>query len=194
ITNEASVDNLMSFWSGRVIRSNMKHCSNLIRQRLGLPAAMPSLLHKIRRVRNPGNIKEDFEPDWSVAVPPNGQFFVMGESKVSAKWKSEWLDKLQLEPRRAARGRGNGGNWAERQWPLRQIATYCVHGGTRYGLIFTARELVVLRVFKTSPGNDRQASVRMEWKAIPWSASGPQLTVNLALWALIMMAVNDRHR
>ncbi|KAM7198483.1 hypothetical protein V8F33_004989 [Rhypophila sp. PSN 637] len=86
ITNETGVDYLINFWSARVIRSNMKYCSNLIRQRLGLPAAMPSFQQKGRRLRNPYNIKGEFEPDWEVAVPPNGQIFVMGESKVSAKW------------------------------------------------------------------------------------------------------------
>ncbi|KAM7219529.1 hypothetical protein V8F06_005084, partial [Rhypophila decipiens] len=180
IVNEPSVDGLMNFWCGRVIRSNMKSLSALARQRLGLSKAEPSLRYKIRQV-------DEYGPDWSVAVNPKGTIFVMGESKVSAKWKSEWL----VAPKRPG---GTAGASDERIWPLREVATYCQHGGTRYGFIFTARELVVLRVFFVSQGSGNNKKAGMEWRSVPWNASGSQLTVNLALWALIMMAVNDGYR
>ncbi|KAI8712754.1 hypothetical protein NCS52_01374400 [Fusarium sp. LHS14.1] len=62
---------------------------------------------------------------------------------------------------------------------------------TRYGFILTSNEVVVVRV---STAGMRKA-FHVKWQAIPWGASGDGvLTVNLALWFLAMMSLNDDHR
>ncbi len=71
--------------------------------------------------------------------------------------------------------------------------TYCVNNATRYGYILTPEEVVVLRMYE-----DRSRP-RFPWRvqhaAIPWENSGEGvLTVNLALWALAMMDVNEGYR
>jgi hypothetical protein len=81
-------------------------------------------------------------------------------------------------------------NWI---WPFRQVLTYCVNNNTRYGYILTPAEAVVLRVYE-DPGTPG-SPWRVQHAAIPWEWSGEgTLTMNLAIWALYMMSLNDEHR
>ncbi|RSL62425.1 hypothetical protein CEP53_004756 [Fusarium sp. AF-6] len=74
--------------------------------------------------------------------------------------------------------------------PICQLATYAQMGGTRYAFIMTDKEVVVVRFISDSNGQ-----YGAEWQAIPRSASGEgTLTVGLAIWALIMMSLNEQHR
>lgn len=75
--------------------------------------------------------------------------------------------------------------------PIGRLVTYCRTADTRYGFVLTSNEVVVVRVSKA--GTPR--TFHVEWQAIPWDASGDNvLTVNLALWFLAMMSLNDDHR
>ncbi|KAJ4209584.1 hypothetical protein NW759_013438 [Fusarium solani] len=77
------------------------------------------------------------------------------------------------------------------KYPIGRLVTYCRTAGTRYGFVLTSNEVVVVRVSKA--GTPR--AFHVEWQAIPWGASGDSaLTVNLALWFLAMMSLNDDHR
>ncbi|KAF4960610.1 hypothetical protein FSARC_10424 [Fusarium sarcochroum] len=77
--------------------------------------------------------------------------------------------------------------------PIRRIATYCILANTRYGFILTAQELVVVRVSGTA--YEVQKPGQVEWQAIPWDASGPNvLTVTLSLWFLVMLSLRDTCR
>ncbi|KAM0550845.1 hypothetical protein ACHAPJ_008709 [Fusarium lateritium] len=77
--------------------------------------------------------------------------------------------------------------------PIHRIATYCLLANTRYGFILTTQELVVIRVSGTAYKTN--SPCRVEWQAIPWNASGPNvLTVTLALWCLVMMSLRDTYR
>ncbi|KAK0716554.1 hypothetical protein B0T21DRAFT_339397 [Apiosordaria backusii] len=133
--------------------------------------------------------------------------YVHGDSKVKQKWKSEWLtlaDKaLQITTDPPYHKPGTPqkdydkthGVKHDRVKPLSQIATYCRYGETRYGYIITQTELVALRIRlfgAYTPANPTRAAI--EYKSVPWSASGNQLTVNLAIWALGCMGMNDTHR
>ncbi|KAM0427856.1 hypothetical protein ACHAPT_007315 [Fusarium lateritium] len=74
--------------------------------------------------------------------------------------------------------------------PIRQLATYAREAGTRYGFVMTDKEVVVVRFMV-----DINGEYMAEWQAVPRSASGEgTLTVNLAVWALVMMSLHDQHR
>ncbi|KAK7413136.1 hypothetical protein QQX98_008022 [Neonectria punicea] len=74
--------------------------------------------------------------------------------------------------------------------PISQVATYAQACRTRYTFVLTDEEFVAVRI-----SCDRGRSYKAEWKAIPWNASGENtLTIGIAMWALVMMALNPRHR
>ncbi|KAK1772252.1 hypothetical protein QBC33DRAFT_582734 [Phialemonium atrogriseum] len=78
--------------------------------------------------------------------------------------------------------------------PMRQVASYGVHGDTRYAFILTNEEVVVVRFFRSDdPETSHQC--RAEWRSIPWDASGERvLTPALAIWFLVMMSLHREHR
>ncbi|RFN52861.1 hypothetical protein FIE12Z_2874 [Fusarium flagelliforme] len=77
--------------------------------------------------------------------------------------------------------------------PLRRVAAYCVSTDTRYGFVLTPGEIVVVRVSGTA--HDKTQPCLIEWKAVPWGASGPNtLTVSLSLWFIAMMSLNPTQR
>ncbi|KAJ4006066.1 hypothetical protein NW752_001313 [Fusarium irregulare] len=77
--------------------------------------------------------------------------------------------------------------------PLRRVAAYCLSTNTRYGFVLTPGEIVVVRVSGTA--YDKTQPCLIEWKAVPWNASGPNtLTVSLSLWFIAMMSLNPTHR
>ncbi|KAF5661590.1 hypothetical protein FCIRC_11776 [Fusarium circinatum] len=74
--------------------------------------------------------------------------------------------------------------------PIQHLRRYAQPSGTRYSFAITDTEVVVIR-FHSLEGGETGA----QWNAIPRSACGEGiLTVNLAIWALIMMSLNDQHR
>ncbi|KAF5694989.1 hypothetical protein FDENT_694 [Fusarium denticulatum] len=74
--------------------------------------------------------------------------------------------------------------------PLKHLGRYAQPSGTRYSFAITDTEVVVIR-FHSLDGGGTGA----QWNAIPRSACGEgTLTINLAIWALIMMSLNDQHR
>lgn len=75
--------------------------------------------------------------------------------------------------------------------PIGRLITCCRNANTRYGFVFTTSEVVVTRLSRTNTARPFQ----IEWQAIPWDAYGENvLTVNLGLWFLAMMSLNDDHR
>ncbi|KAF4955581.1 hypothetical protein FGADI_4416 [Fusarium gaditjirri] len=76
--------------------------------------------------------------------------------------------------------------------PLWRVAAYCVATDTRYRFVLTPDEVVVLRVSGTAYDYGQPCCI--EWKAVPWDASGPDtLTVSLSLWFIAMMSLNPAH-
>ncbi|KAK4172521.1 hypothetical protein QBC36DRAFT_362504, partial [Triangularia setosa] len=126
--------------------------------------------------------------------------YVHGDSKVRQKWKSEWLtleDKaLQIttDPPYHKPGTPRK-DYDKTHGSLSQIETYCRYGETRYGYIITQTELVALRIRLLGTYNpDDPTRAAIEYKSVPWNASDNQLTVNLAIWALRCMGMNDTYR
>lgn len=148
--------------------------------------------------------------------------FIVGDSKLTEKWKSEYLiltekeaqkvpappswrnvedsDNDQPEPL-VARGYYNVAT--ERTLPLEQLSTYCRFAETRYFFLVTQDEVVVFRVRRidkkellsqASPA-DEKLYAAFEYKSIPWESNGAnRLNFNLAVWALACMGMNDYHR
>jgi hypothetical protein len=97
-----------------------------------------------------------------------------GDTKLSTKFKSKWGPEDQRF-----------------QDPINQVFTYCRRANVPYGYIITQEELVVLRLFHGDKDNPNRLSI--EWKAIPWTNNtNDELTVNLTLWCLHMLAARDR--
>lgn len=143
-------------------------------------------MEKKKNIDDP--LGSQFLPDWTIhdLFAEDKTIFVIGDSKPSTKFKSSWI---QNSPNPHAE--------EEREWPLRQIASYCKYGETRYGFIITPEELIAVRVFETEPFGKHTSLPRcasLEYRTIPWENSGNQLTVNFSIWALAMMAANDQYR
>lgn len=94
-------------------------------------------------------------------------------------------------------------------WPIKQIFTYCMRAGVRYGYLITDYELIVVRIRPKGPNKGQSSSgsrfstrcsrprelvnqATLDFEAIPWShKTSDKLTVNLALWGLHLMAARD---
>ncbi|KAI1074295.1 hypothetical protein F5B20DRAFT_564040 [Whalleya microplaca] len=73
-------------------------------------------------------------------------------------------------------------------WLVRQLANLCVHSNTRYGYILTEEDFVAC-CFSTEDRSGWTVAV----KAVPWTKAGEtQLTTDLALWWLCMLAISSR--
>lgn len=166
----------------------------------------------------------DLNPDWTVYArkvekvyysaagkdPKQPMALAIGDSKMCQKWKSAWIHRSRAEsyidtsPAIPANGiplQKTHNVTEERLRPLEQLATYCRFGETRYGFILTQEELVAFRVRRLNPAlipgvqSYDKPFAGIEYKSVPWDASGPgNLTVNLAIWALGCMGMNDHHR
>lgn len=87
-------------------------------------------------------------------------------------------------------------------WPLRQLANLCDMAKTRYGYIVTDQDLVACCFHKTEArtGQAAGSTAAADWKValmpVPWTRHGEaQLTTDLALWWLCMLALSaPQHR
>jgi hypothetical protein len=145
-----------------------------------------------------GTQKSRLLPDWagimgniSEGVRPNNM--LPGDTKLSYKWESKHIipgaiHKSDETPK-----------WL---WPIMQVLTYCRNSHSRYGYIITDKELVVIRVkelvdmsesFNSESGIDAYdiefASIK--YKSMDTGRSNDQLTFNMALWWLHLLAAKD---
>lgn len=149
--------------------------------------------------------------------------YIVGDSKLTEKWKSEYLKITEKDAKKVdapcswanvknsddekpeplnANGRKNVTK--ERILPLQQLATYCRFAATRYFFLVTQEEVVVFRVRRIDgkklvrglgAGQTTRKYAAFEYRSIPWRASGTtRLNFNLAVWALACMGMNDKHR
>ncbi|KAK3985669.1 hypothetical protein QBC44DRAFT_384672 [Cladorrhinum sp. PSN332] len=142
--------------------------------------------HTVLHLYSTEDAGERVEDKWKPLV------YALGDSKLEQKWQSHWL---AMSARDLAQ-KGYGRYESERLKPLDQIATYCRYGETRYAYIVTQKELVALRVRRVlersgKPGGPVYSAV--EYASVPWGST-EGLTVNLAIWALGCMGMNDKHR
>lgn len=117
---------------------------------------------------------------WDGDEPSQCTFLAVGDSKLSSKWKSAWLLENQPVPL-------SDSQKAERLWPLRQIASYCIWAGTRYGFLVTPEEVGFVRIFYTAE-DETEELVGVQWVSVPWDADGVDtLTPKLGVWAMGML-------
>lgn len=180
IHQEDSLDRVMNVWNLCVCRDTLKAGAAEVQARLGLPRVDITMRVHEQDLPHP-SFSKALVPDFCIYAKDSSQtVLVWGENKLSSKWKS---DRDALGPRWAE-------NWL---WPFRQLATYCIASNTRYGCILTPDELVVVRVFKADLGYNVKHS--LQYASIPWENNGTNnLTVNLGLWVMAMLALNTSHR
>src|SRR3569833_365935 len=191
IISEEVIDTLGIVWSCNVVRVPLKAASPKIMAQLKQDGPTDAqMVPKKTTFKHPAQAAISFNPDWSIKDRRRPTLhYTMGDSKLHYKWRSEWLASPGLTDRTIL---------TERAKPLAQMATYCRYAGTRYGFIITDDELVALRIRRLPDGPKLEkytAEAAVEYKSVKWAASGPRvLTVNLAIWALGMAGMNDKHR
>jgi hypothetical protein len=158
-------------------------------------------------------VKKIYAGERSIPAQPGGEkpnppmpkplTYVVGDSKLKQKWKSDWLalpdgsTYVEVEPKATdppTKVRHREVN-DERLKPLSQVATYCRYAETRYAFIITQIEVVVLRIRRTQQLSGKDFTAAVEYASVPWAATAKdKLTANLAVWTLGCMAMNDGHR
>lgn len=225
-----------------VIRGSLKKAAIILRARSQVAAQQAAKAPDATLVKKGLAWKDtdtgvEYKPDWVVfqkklfktypeehATNTKELAFIVGDSKLTEKWKSEYLSMTKKEAQRVPappswknvkdsdderpeplNAKGVYSVAIERLLPLRQLATYCRFAATRYFFLVTQNEVVVFRVrridgkelvFKDT-GNNKKGKLyaAFEYKSIPWDASGTnRLNFNLAVWALACMGMNDHHR
>lgn len=110
----------------------------------------------------------------------------------------------------------DGMNLEDQARPLRQIYTYCVESNARYGFIITCDEVLLVRISPLGEAATGEAGIsaedvikdwmtqhgRLEYKSIRWGVHRNaeqslddfrELTVNLSLWVLFILAGNSSY-
>jgi hypothetical protein len=218
-----------------VLRGSIKSASQILRCRAqvsGQNAIQPDTTLENRGLtwKDTNNPTVEYQPDWTCyentvfkiypeehSTREKQLAYIVGDSKLTEKWKSEYLQMSQKEAQSvpvppswkdvvnpatdkplAAKGRYNVEG--ERTLPLQQLATYCRYAATRYFFITTQDEVVVFRIRRLDAkrltgvpqGRKPKLHAAFEYKSIPWDASGKScLNFNSAVWALSCMGMND---
>ncbi|KAI4157199.1 MAG: hypothetical protein LQ342_008466 [Letrouitia transgressa] len=215
IHDEDSFESLAAKWNQAVVshglaKAQMRLESRKSRESIYMAkggqakALLPMPLHK----DTIGKKKESKYPDWAgikrtVGTDhwPNRDTenvnILPGDTKLSKKWESCKINPGPVEKIKA------------NLWPIVQIYTYCVCANARYGYLITDKELVVVRISQHSvvipdnPVGGRTSTTTgrakrqgtLEYRSVPWScgqrssqSGGNEMTVNLALWWLHMLA------
>ncbi|KAH6850895.1 hypothetical protein B0I37DRAFT_124083 [Chaetomium sp. MPI-CAGE-AT-0009] len=219
IINEGSVDGLGSRWSHLVVKAPLKAAATHLRQSLGGAQRKPTLEYqRIQWIRPRVQKHISLQPDWAIientskicyredknSATPKALTYVVGDSKLSQKWKSKWLARGEADLRSVLMDPRFGTDkpppvrmdvTEERTFPLDQVATYCRYAQTRYAFILTQTELVALRIRRIHPtiDNPTRHQAAVEYASVPWHRK-TKLTVNLAIWALGCMGMNADHR
>ncbi|PNP85751.1 hypothetical protein FNYG_00807 [Fusarium nygamai] len=115
------------------------------------------------------------KPNWTFYTGQGHRIYlVTGTFRLSKAWSSE---KLEHQTPRCNE-------------PIEQLARHAEEAQARYGFVLSEKEVVVVCFYTT-----KQGKPAAKWQTISTSASGQAtLTVNLAIWALTMMSLNEQHR
>ncbi|KAL9089383.1 MAG: hypothetical protein Q9165_005703 [Trypethelium subeluteriae] len=151
----------------------------------------------------PKSKKRKLKPDWAGAILDPDQSdieeedlpdsLIPGDTKLGRKFMSE-----KIHPGAVIQDPETN------QWlkPIKQIFTYCVKANARYGFLISDKHLVLVRVRPLSQAHEGNRSLgatkstelegALDFKCIDWHLSGNrQLTVNLALWWIHLLAANN---
>lgn len=193
ILDEEKVDDVALQWNVNVLKGPLRAAAAKVLREHPNRVTIGKRLHCFPNPEKEAGSsrKNDLKPDMTIHINPKddrglAKILVMGDNKYSGAWDFEQSWKVIQN-----RGTKNR-NMSMR--PFRQVATYCLVGKTRYGYIMSDRELLAVRVYcdKDQAGIDHWG---MEIsRPIPWDASPLSLTVNLAIWWLGVMAMNESER
>ncbi|KAJ9130229.1 hypothetical protein NKR23_g12297 [Pleurostoma richardsiae] len=177
-------------WNDRVLRPTLAfakqhlHLHTSVRLQHDVAAADNSSFARIMDGRRPIRVDHRVALD-DFPLP----HLVIGLGRSSSKFQGRLLA-------------GHSGKTAkENLWPLRQLANLCDLAKTRYGYIVTDQDLVACCFYKTEAARSGQTAGSTEvvdWKValmpVPWTKYGEeQLTTDLALWWLCMLALSAPH-
>lgn len=180
IENEDAMNDVIKQWNVAICREALKQGAQTVQKALGMVPHDITIRFHQKNAMLPTSTRPK-SPDFSIFLKDDQKTVVVwGETKLSSKWNSDarhihqsWKD-----------------NWI---WPWRQILSYCVANNTRYGCLVTPEEFVALRIYRN--GTDGETPYNIQFQSVPWDNQGQgKLTVNLCLWAMGMLALNEGHR
>lgn len=197
----SAVDDAFDLWNGYIVNFLFHALTPHIEDSLGRDALAGFFLGKkpFAISKHPKaaetKISNDTFPDWGVATATSK--LIIGYTVNDPMWSSDMM--LSGGPEAVA--------------VVKRLANACVRCRTRYGCVLAAGELVVFRFYSvrraraqtrrrkktTTPTpatpTPTQEIVGAHWRKIPWSTSGrTQLTMNLALFALVLMSLHEETR
>ncbi|KAI0513291.1 hypothetical protein F5B22DRAFT_611979 [Xylaria bambusicola] len=186
---EESMKNIVLDWCKKRIDEGLKLAAAVIQKDLGQPQIEPSFrVEQINIEKDPSlteNIPEEDQDRPGKYVRPDA--YVMGRADIQSgpmympleiKPSSLWRSSMLMTDEKSQAG----------LQPLRQLGTYCKVCDTRIGVIITPEEAVAVRYYDIS-----EWEVGCHFMPVPWSNSGDQLTVNLAIWACAALSLNDKY-
>lgn len=180
-----SFDNVVKIWNYRTCSQPIKRATEKVQVDLGAERCGIDMEY-LSQNNCPRAAAKSNAPDWCISLrelqdsedDENRIIAVCGDTKCSS-----WCSSNRMTTRSRA-------DWI---FPLRRVLTCCVNNKTRYGYILTSEEVVVFRVYEDR--STPPSPWRIQHAAIPWENAGEStLTVNLAIWALAMMSLNEGHR
>lgn len=210
ITNERDFEGLVLIpWNHKVVEEALNQSQERLWGRVARETVYMTVGSQAERPA------PNLNPDWAgIQGEPTDSFdqskpenILPGETKLSKKWQSSKIRKGQVTK-----------TYDKTDWlrPIAQLYTYCIHSGKRYGYIITDKELLATRIRSTSDWDKDDSISRfrqdnklisdspttrvldqgiMECKAIPWRFpeihSPNELTVNMAIWCLHMLAAEN---
>ena len=192
ISDEDSLEALLiKYTQSTILEALQKTTNSLLDQEVTMVrGGQASLFHLDNR--------KDLRPDWAGRCHlQKANNILPGETKPSRVFSSKVLREC------ADRHDHVKNPTADYLWPARQLTAYCVYSHMRYGYIITDEELIVVRVGtlveqrKNAPDHelleDTVDNPRLEWQSIPWNHGNDRskITVNLALWALHVLAASN---
>ena len=199
IHDESSLSGLLVKWNQSIVSEGLAKAQDSVLQLTDEQVCMVQG-GQAQRCGNSTRYNADWagvlrsQPQGDVDKPPN---MLPGDTKLGKKWHSSRIEQGRVSQRRELF------KWLS---PLTQVFTYCLRSEVRYGYIITDKELVVLRLRareREEPDQQEQQERQrliidrlreegvLEYRSIPWPDDG-QMTVNLALWWIHLLAKRER--
>lgn len=200
IMKEDDIDDMIKQSMVVPINHSMSYICSAIRRRLNIQLVGLQMKYKGTEIAVQKAKEEKTEerkkasvsykkPDWPIYDERSqrlsdgtlAQVYVAGETKRQRVFNPEWLkDKRKYRTRKANVSIG-------------QVGMYCYYGKTRYGFILTSTTFTALR-YNFIAKDAEELHMGVEYKIIPLTASGRQLTVVKAIVSLAALSVHDKHR
>lgn len=172
-----------------VVSKTMKCVCPRIRSELSMqPVELETKFEgaKIKIPREKGTTSASKQPDWPIYKRLNSKskpshIYVAGEAKRNYVFNPEWLQSKMVYAKKHA------------YITLGQVGMYSYYGKTRYAFIVTSVSLTVLRYHFISK-DAVNLRLGVEYKVIPLSMQGSQLTATKSIVALAAMSMHDKQR